>query len=103
MSYATNTSGRAGSWSAGAASEMIVPANPNRDHLFVQYEITTSGVQVALGFGEVAIAGEGAQFYTGGSILTIHGPEARKAIYGIATGGTGTGYFQTGEVIAFTY
>jgi hypothetical protein len=104
MAYATNTSGRAGSWTATGTSSIIVPANAYRDHLFLQYEIAQpGGVQVALGFGEDAVAGQGAQFYTGGSILTIHGPEARKAIYGLASGGTGTGYFQTGEVIAFTY
>jgi hypothetical protein len=101
MAYATNTSGRAGSWTATGTSSIIVPADPNRDNLFLQFEITNAGSdQVALGFGEDAVAGDGAQFFTGGSILVIHGADARKAIYGI---GSGTGYFQSGDVICFTY
>lgn len=101
MAYAANTSGKAGSWTATGTSSIICPANYYRDHLFLQFEITNAGSdQVALGFGEDAVVGEGAQFFTGGSILIIHGPEARKAVYGI---GGGTGYYAETEAIAFTY
>lgn len=106
MSHAANTSGRAGSWTSADASTEIVPANEFRDHLFMQFEISNSnGYSVSLGIGEAAVVLEGVQFWTGGSIFTIHGADARKAIYAInnVSGQTCTGFYQEGDLIVFTY
>lgn len=93
---------RKGSWDLTgiAISTLIVPADEYREDLFIQHSIDSS-TQMALGIGEPAVAGKGAQLFTPGSVMTIHGADARKAIYGLGNGGKG--FWQQGELIAYTY
>jgi len=92
---------RKGSWSLSTGnSTLIVPADFYRDALFIQHAFGST-TQVALGIGEPAVAGKGIQLFTGASPVVVEGADARKAIYAIGNGASGT--WQTGGLIVYTY
>lgn len=83
-----------GKFTAGAASAEAIPADANRDHLVIQH---TNATQIALAFGEAAVAGEGVQLIGSGDVVKVEGAAAREAVYAI--GDTGTATWQGGEEI----
>jgi len=82
-----------GTYSATAASTVLVAADEHRAHITIQH---TNATQVALGIGEAAVAGEGVQLFAAGDSVRIDGTLASYAIYVMGNGGTGT--YQTGDV-----
>jgi hypothetical protein len=83
-----------GKYTATSASTLLLAADEYRDEITIQH---TNATQVALGFGEAAVAEEGIQLFAAGDSVHVTGPKARGAIYVIGNGGTGT--YQTGPVI----
>jgi len=82
-----------GTFTAGAASGVAVPADSYRDQLVIQKTNTTA---IALGIGIAAESGKGIQMARAGDTVIIWGPQAELAIYAIGNGGTGT--WQDGHV-----
>ena len=80
-------------WTATAASTQIVSADNYREVLTIQ---KTNATAVAIGIGEAAIAGKGIQLVNVNDVLVLRGAAARKAIYAIGNGGTGT--YQDGDI-----
>lgn len=82
-----------GSWTATAASTVLVAANANRDQLLIQ---KTNATTVAIGIGVAAESGKGIQLVKVNDAVVLRGAAAREAIYMIGNGGTGT--YQDGDV-----
>jgi type 1 fimbria pilin len=82
-----------GTFTGTSASAMLVDADTYRNQLVIQ---KTNATTVALGIGEAAVAGSGIQLTNADSVAIIRGAQARKAIYVIGNGGTGT--YQDGDV-----
>ncbi len=82
-----------GNWSGGASSASIIAADGNREYLLIQ--MTTAGA-CALAFGEAAVAGKGVQMLEIGDVVKARGDLARRAVYQIGAGPTGT--WQDGDV-----
>ncbi len=85
-----------GSWSATAASTVLIAADKYRDTLLIQ---KTNNTVVALGIGETAVAGEGIQLVNINDMAKLSGPAARGVVYMIGNGGNGT--YQSGEGVDF--
>ena len=84
-----------GSWSATATNAVVLAADPNRAEVILQH---TSGSPVYLGFGEIAVVGQGIRLSETGAYLQISDARARLAIYmicGAAT--TAAGGYQTAD------
>lgn len=80
-------------WSATGTSAIIVPADEHREFLLIEH---TNATQVALGFGEDAVATKGVQLIKIGDSVVAKGNMARKAVYAIGNGGTGS--YQDGDI-----
>jgi hypothetical protein len=80
------------SWAGTASSAEIVAADDYREYLTIQL---TNATQVALGFGEAAVANKGVQLINAGDAVRLRGAMARKAVYAIGNGATGT--YQDGD------
>jgi hypothetical protein len=79
----------------GGASAVIVAADGNRDYIVIQAQ---SNHDTYLGFGEAAVNAQGLCLLEPGATVTIRGPKARGAIYGISTGNAVLGYETYEEV-----
>ena len=82
-----------GSWSATAASSVLIVADEYREELVIQHH---SGDSVFLAFGDDAVEDEGIRL--DGSVVpvvVVKGAKAREAVYGIcATAKSATGGWQ---------
>lgn len=83
-----------GAWTTTSSSAVIVAADEYRDYLLIQ---SATAVQVALGFGETAVAEEGIQLLNAGDTVVARGAPAREAVYAIGDGGGGT--YQDGNIV----
>lgn len=83
----------------GATSDLIIAADPNRDHITIQ--LHTVNTPIFLGFGEAAIADTGiCLFYPGCSVRVI-GAKARLAVYGIDASSSAVVGIETTEDIEY--
>ena len=82
-----------GNFTGTSASALLVAADYHRDGLVIQH---TNATTAALGIGEAAVAGEGLQLLKIGDAVRLTGSDARKAVYVIGNGATGT--YQDGSV-----
>lgn len=82
-----------GNFTGGAASAAVIAASEFRDCLVIQH---TNATQVALAFGEAAVAGEGIQLMEIGDTVRVRGALSRMAVYAIGSGATCT--YQDGDV-----
>ena len=85
-----------GNFTGTSASALLIAADYHRDCLVIQH---TNATTCALGIGEAAVAGEGLQLLKIGDTIKLTDANARKAIYVIGNGATGT--YQDGTGIEF--
>ena len=72
----------------GGSSELIIAADPNRDHVTLQLQAFND---VYLAIDEAAADGVGIQLMVPGCSVRIFGDKARRAIYGWASGASTIG------------
>jgi hypothetical protein len=84
-----------GAWTANSTGGLILAADANRAEIVLQH---TSGDPAYLGFGEVAVVGQGIRLSDSGSYLQISDYRARLALYmRCATAQTAGGGYQTAD------
>ena len=83
----------------GAASTLIIAADPHRDYITIQ--LHTASSPVFLAFGEAAVNLTGIKLIYPGCSVRVMGVKARLAIYGINAASNATVGIETTEDVEY--